>query len=138
MDLPTGHMTKLLPDGQTQVSHRNWFAIRDKYRLAGGGLRVKQVEYGEHVRVRDIVDKDVVLQIEAGAEDEGRLARGDARVDDRDAAWVVGAEYGGGAEGASSEVRGGGGEDEGFCFGLFASINYLSQTLCLLFIFAFR
>ena len=68
--------------------------------------------------VCDVADVDVVLEVCPGAEDEGGLVGRDAGVDGGDAGGVVGAEDGGGAEGAGGEGGCVGGEDEGFGEGL--------------------
>lgn len=111
-------MPELLPHGDAQMARGDRFSVGDENGLAGGALRVQQVGDGEYVCVGGIVHVHVVLQVGAGAEDEGGLAAPDAGVDRGDAGGVVGAEDGGRAESAGGEVGGICGEDEGFGFGL--------------------
>jgi hypothetical protein len=86
--------------------------------MTGCGLGAKEVGHGEHVRVRDVVDVNIVLQVCGAAKDERGCGCSDQGVNCGDHDGVVGAEYGGGAEGASGECGGGGGEDVRFCDGL--------------------
>jgi hypothetical protein len=119
-NLEARHVPELLPYRAAQVAQGHRLAVCDEESLSRGRPRGQQVGGGEHVRVGGVGDVDVVLQVCAGPEAEGRLVGGDAGVHCRDYGWVVGADYRGAAQRAGGEGAGGGvgGEDEALGFGL--------------------
>jgi hypothetical protein len=119
-NLEARHVPELLPYRAAQVAQGHGLAVCDEEGLARGRLRGQQVGGSEDVRVGGVGDVDVVLQVRAGPEAEGRLVCGDAGVHCRDDGWVVGPDYRGAAQRAGREGAGGGvgGEDEALGFGL--------------------
>ena len=70
-------MVKFLPDGEAEVAERNGLAVSDEERVTrggGGGGVVKKVADGEDVGIGGVADVDVILEVVAGAEDEGGFA----------------------------------------------------------------
>ena len=75
-------MPKLLPHGDTEIPERDWLAVCNEEGQTGrGGGGRKEVLGREDVSVGDVGDVDVVLEVGAGAEDEGGLEPVDAGVD---------------------------------------------------------